>query len=480
MSHAYYSAAWQSAMEELSAQIELENPPVQLNDNGKPLPEKSITWDDAFQHFACLYLRYLGIYRKLEECYDQMIHPQKRQDLKFILEVVMARLTQVKAQCVKFGPDGRPSDYLNLENYLLDLKLGPEALEIPIPRYFKEKSDNDDANKKRDVLEKCLEEHGMVGGIDTDAGYSSYIPKLTKDQAIRIIQKNERGRQGNVRAKLMKELRDEDSMRKKLTASGTGQAHPTTAATLIQKVFRGHLIRMKIAKQTQEEFVFLGMKSLSLNMRKGALPGTEGAGGAGGGPAAAAASAAAAAQQSKSSKYDPLTKEAQIRAQRKTRQIEHELKYIESLVELQKSVTEVEGPEMKDAMWEERSERPRQREAGKEAMGNAGGVRNGSSEKDRRAIGSRAMGVFCFLSFPSPRPPGRYQWWIEAKAKTGKYPENFNNFYRERGEGDGLVEKKKKKVRHQPARRPRDRVWGESGHRFESRECSTPIDGTLV
>ena len=157
MSHAYYSAAWQSAMEELSAQIELENPPVQLNDNGKPLPEKSITWDDAFQHFACLYLRYLSIYRKLEDCYDQMIHPQKRQDLKFILEVVMARITQVKAQCVKFGPDGRATDYLNLENYLLDLKLGPEALEIPIPRYFKEKSDNDEANKKRDVLEKCLE-----------------------------------------------------------------------------------------------------------------------------------------------------------------------------------------------------------------------------------------------------------------------------------------------------------------------------------
>ena len=184
----------------------------------------------------------------------------------------------------------------------------------------------------------------MVGGIDTDSSYSSYIPKLTKDQAIRIIQKNERGRQGNVRAKLMKELRDEDSMRKKLTASGTGQAHPTTAATLIQKVFRGHLIRMKIAKQTQEEFVFLGMKSLSLNTRKGAAPGTE---------AGANGTAQQAAAASK--KYDPLTKEAQIRAQRKTRQIEHELKYIESLVELQKSVTEVEGPEMKDAMWEERS-----------------------------------------------------------------------------------------------------------------------------
>lgn len=310
-----------------------------------------------------------------------MIHPQKRQDLKFVLEVVMARLCQVKSQCVKFGPDGRATDYLNLENYLLDLKLGPEALEVPIARYFREKSDNDDANKKRDVLEKCLEEHGMVGGIDTDAAYNSYIPKLTKDQAIRIIQRNERGRQGNVRAKLMKELRDEDSMRKKLTALGSGQSHPTVAATLIQKVFRGHLVRMKVAKQTQDEFVFLGMKSLSLNQRAGGAANTAGNGDATG-----------VAAPTKAAKYDPLAKESQIRLQRKTRQIEHELKYIEALVELQKNVTEVEGPEMKDAMWED-----------------------------------------------------RYQWWIDQKEKTGKYPENFNQFYRDRGEGDGLVEKKKKK-----------------------------------
>lgn len=335
-------------------------------------------------------MRYLSIYRKLEDSYDQMIHPQKRRDLKLILEVVMARLCQVKAACVKFGPEGRQSDYLNLENYLLDLKQGPEALEVPIPRYYKEKGDNDDSNKKRDVLEKCLEEHGMIGGMDTDdSSYQNYIPKLTKEQAIRLIQKNERGRQGMVRAKLMKELRDEDSMRKKLTASGSGQAHPTTAATLIQKVFRGHLIRMKIAKQTQEEFVFLGMKSVSLNQRKNPAGGDAAAAGA---SSLAGSSAAAAAPKAASSKYDPLAKEAQIRLQRKTRQIDHELKYIESLVELQKSVTEIEGPEMKDEMWED-----------------------------------------------------RYQWWIAAKEKTGKYPENFNQFYRERGEGDGLIDKKKKK-----------------------------------
>lgn len=391
MSHAFYQSQWQKAMEELSDTIEIENPPVQMSDNGKPLPEKTITWDEAFQHFAVLYLRYLGIQRRLEDCYDQMLHPQKRRDLKLVLEVVMARLCQVKAQCVKFGPDGRQTDYLNLENYLLDLKLGPEHLEVAIPRYYREKSDDDDSNKKRAVLDACLEEHGMLGGSDAEAsaGGASWLPKLTREQAIRILQKNERGRQGLVRARLMKELRDEDAMRKKLSG-GHAHAHPSAAATLIQKVFRGHLVRMRIQRHTQDEFVFLGMKSLALNQKKSNLAAAAQA-------AAQQAADAAGAAPPKAAKYDPLAKEASIRSQRKTRQIEHELRYIEALVELQKSVTELEGPEMKDSMWEE-----------------------------------------------------RYQWWIEHKERTGRYPENFNQFYRERGEMPAVEKKKKKKKADKP------------------------------
>ena len=31
-----------------------------------------------FKHYALLYVKYMQIYKKLEDCYDQMIHPQKR------------------------------------------------------------------------------------------------------------------------------------------------------------------------------------------------------------------------------------------------------------------------------------------------------------------------------------------------------------------------------------------------------------------
>ena len=137
-----------------------------------------------------------------------------------------------------------------------------------------------------------------------------------------------------------------------------------------------------------------------------------GAAAADGGAAAASSAAAAAAFASNSgggaaakpafARYNALLKEQQIRAQRKTRQIAHELQYIESLVELQKSVTESEGPEIKDALWEE-----------------------------------------------------RYMWWIAQKEATGKYPENFHQFYRERGETDGLPpEKKKKKKKAEGEKEP--------------------------
>lgn len=37
---------------------------------------------EAFQHFACLYIKYVQIFKRLEMCYDAMVHPQKRIDVK--------------------------------------------------------------------------------------------------------------------------------------------------------------------------------------------------------------------------------------------------------------------------------------------------------------------------------------------------------------------------------------------------------------
>lgn len=81
-------------MIELMEQVQLEHAPAELEDNGKPVVDK---WsqDKLFAHFAKMYIRYIEIFRKLEECYDQMLHPQKRQLIKRILETTIIRVCEL-------------------------------------------------------------------------------------------------------------------------------------------------------------------------------------------------------------------------------------------------------------------------------------------------------------------------------------------------------------------------------------------------
>lgn len=51
---------------------------------------------DMFLHYASLYCKYITSYRKLEECYDQVVHPQKRIPLKEMLENTMVRIIELK------------------------------------------------------------------------------------------------------------------------------------------------------------------------------------------------------------------------------------------------------------------------------------------------------------------------------------------------------------------------------------------------
>ena len=45
----------------------------------------------AFQKVATMYINYIQIFRKLEECYDQIVHPQKRRLVRHILDGTMGR-----------------------------------------------------------------------------------------------------------------------------------------------------------------------------------------------------------------------------------------------------------------------------------------------------------------------------------------------------------------------------------------------------
>jgi len=123
-------------MNDLQEQVKVEHVPAEKNEQGV---ENIETWppDEVFQHLAGLYIKYIDIYRKLEECYDQMVHPQKRIFIKKTLECTICRICEMKKDLVLFNP--RPASiYVHLDQLLFDLKYDPSMIEIPVPRYFKE------------------------------------------------------------------------------------------------------------------------------------------------------------------------------------------------------------------------------------------------------------------------------------------------------------------------------------------------------
>jgi len=70
-----------------------------------------------------------------------MVQPQKRHDIKQVLESTMLRICEIKAQLVEHNPR-TGSLYVHLDQLLFDLKYDPSIIEIPVPRYFKEAEDN--------------------------------------------------------------------------------------------------------------------------------------------------------------------------------------------------------------------------------------------------------------------------------------------------------------------------------------------------
>ena len=93
--------------------------------------------EERFSHYAVLYIKYIQIYKQLEECYDQIVHPQKRIFIKKVLESTITRICEIKKYLVYYNYR-KDSIYIHLDGLLFDLKYDPSVIEIPVPRYFKE------------------------------------------------------------------------------------------------------------------------------------------------------------------------------------------------------------------------------------------------------------------------------------------------------------------------------------------------------
>jgi len=311
-------------MAELHEQVHLEMPPVPEGEKQAPVQEEPFL---AFQHYGQLYVKYMQIFKKLEECYDCMVHPQKRIDIMRILKITMCRVVELKHRLVKWNPPNTdlrgseepfPWEYVNLDEILVDLKLPPETIEVPIPHYFVEDRYADIRSRDKLVEGYMKLKHSREKIYVEDHHELDFEFPYTLVQAIAEIQRNERGRQGRNRALTALQRRK----RSRLSTTDLGVApetDPTTAAKSMQRLFRGFHSRKKVQRSRDSEMVFIGMKPKSNEHIKQLTSGL-----------------------------------AKDRIKRKADQKDYKEGYAMGLVEARELLKDEIGPDLRDSMMEDR------------------------------------------------------------------------------------------------------------------------------
>ncbi|XP_056206542.1 dynein regulatory complex protein 11 [Falco biarmicus] len=237
MSQATYNKMWTDAQKDLDIQLWREREEFLE-------PEKDRV--KAFKMLAASYIKYIQISRNLGTAHDRLIHQQKRTVIRQVLDGVMGRILEIKKEMV----DLENSEFHYVDNILEDLKLLPEDLEVPIPRYFIK--ENLEVLQQR---EKILDQILLNAGLQTQKP----VKAMAFEEAIRMIQVAERARQGRCRAAFMKQIYLEEKRKRQTKHQVQMGPSPDAAATCIQKVWHGYIQRKKTEKMREEEMIFLGM-----------------------------------------------------------------------------------------------------------------------------------------------------------------------------------------------------------------------------
>uniref|UniRef100_A0A8D2IW34 IQ motif containing with AAA domain 1 like n=1 Tax=Varanus komodoensis TaxID=61221 RepID=A0A8D2IW34_VARKO len=291
-----YGKLWREsrlALTELLAQ-ELPGEPAK--------PERSRS---VFYHtVATLFLRYVQTARRLEACYDQVVHPQKRILLRRLLDGVLGRILELKHELVELDV----SEYHYMDHVLQELKLTPADMEVPIPKYF--------LSERAKVLQERKEV--LAGLLDRVGDALPQPPRaaMPREEAVRLVQMAERMRQGRLRARFMWEIRRDEERERKVREGGLSKPNRELAATCIQKIWKGHVQRRLTKLARQMEMTFIGMVSAARRLwPSGAV-----------------------------SVLPPL---------RRMRQADHEAEYRDALLHVREALLEAEGPSRREALREQ-------------------------------------------------------------------------------------------------------------------------------
>jgi len=229
---------------ELWAQAQLTLDEVTKNDSNLLTSKISKDKTVVFKELSTIMVSYVSAINKLNECYDQVIQPQKRILIRNILELSLGRYLELKNDMVSLNFN----EFTYLDSAIAQLGLLPQDVELTIPSHYR--------NEQLKTIEwQCnfIDEVLKKTGFYEEEKVEVDMPLR---QAILLIQRHERARQGRMRAQFMKEVR---AMNKPDTGDVELSENAKKAAMKIQRVWRGFITRRKIRSRVVEEMLLIGM-----------------------------------------------------------------------------------------------------------------------------------------------------------------------------------------------------------------------------
>ncbi|XP_045585000.1 IQ and AAA domain-containing protein 1-like isoform X2 [Procambarus clarkii] len=193
-----------------------------------------------------VYVQYLSAARQIDACYDLLLHPQKRLLLRRLLDATIGRIVELKHELVAL----ELSDVHHCDDVMVELNLTPHDLIVPIPTYIRRER-LPIITERNILIDDCLRRAGLEAVSEDEAS------PLTVSEAILLLQKHERAKQGRAKAEHRRDLL---ARQERDRGRGRQQVSVEVAVVRLQAVTRGMLARRKVAQMRLQEELFLGLR----------------------------------------------------------------------------------------------------------------------------------------------------------------------------------------------------------------------------
>merc|ERR1712066_1137175 len=123
MSNRTYNQLWFKTQQDIQKVLDNENTVL----IGRAEKDREL----AYKAVSKLYLQYVKIFRTLDSCYDQMVHPQKRLLLRKLLDSTIGRILELKHDLVNLDS----LEYSYHDVTMAELGLTPSEVELIVPKF---------------------------------------------------------------------------------------------------------------------------------------------------------------------------------------------------------------------------------------------------------------------------------------------------------------------------------------------------------